>query len=145
MTEVTLWASMRNSFSAQGAAQVKARNCIATERGGGNRGDNLSVLTDWKLWEKDVRGLVMWNSIKWCLERGGTYSLIIVRSKNAETNTPNRNYVGKIKLPPMFASVPPSTLSHQLVANLQPAGLAKSMSPLGSSAHKMHVRYALKP
>ena len=67
------------------------------------------------------------------------------RSKNAETNTPNRNYVGKMRLPSVFAFVPQSMLSHQLIAKLQPTGFAKSMSQLGSSAHEMHVRYALKP
>lgn len=45
----------------------------------------------------------------------------------------------------LFAFVPQSMLSHQLIANLQPSGLAKSMSQLGSSAHEMCVRYDLKP
>lgn len=74
-----------------------------------------------------------------------TYNLIMVRSKSVEVNTPNRNYVGKMRLPSVFAFVPRSMLSHQLIANFKPTGLAKSISQLGSSAHETHVKFALKP
>lgn len=63
VTEVTLWVSMRNSFPAQRAAWEKAKNCTATERGGGNRGDNSSVLVDWKLQEKGVREYAVRGSV----------------------------------------------------------------------------------
>lgn len=59
--------------------------------------------------------------------------------------TQNRSYIEKMRLPSLFAFVPQSMLSHKLIANSQPNGLAKSMFQLGSSALKMHVRYALKP
>lgn len=60
-----------------------------------------------------------------------TYSLRIVRSKNAETNTPKRNSVGKMRLHSVFAFAPQSTLSYQLIVNLQPTGLAKINVPAG--------------
>lgn len=60
-----------------------------------------------------------------------TYSLRIVRSKNAETSTPKRNSVGKMRLHSVFPFVPQSTLSHQLIVNLQPTGLAKINVPAG--------------
>lgn len=59
------------------------------------------------------------------------YSLIIVRSKNAETNAPEKSSVGKMRLPSVFAFVPQTTWSHQLIVNLQPTGLAKINVPAG--------------
>ena len=58
-----MWVSMRNSFPAQRAAWEKARNRTAREGGGGNRGDNSSVLVDWKLQEKGVREYAVRGSV----------------------------------------------------------------------------------
>ena len=80
-----MWVSMRNSFPVQWAAWEKPKNHIATERGGGNRGDNFQSISRDELWEKDVReydvrGLVIRNTIKWCLEKREHFNMISTHS-----------------------------------------------------------------